>query len=94
MTQIVSREEALLTAAKKLDISPTKYKQAIDRFNSMKTHLEQGNYPGTYRAPDVYLQGSFKLGTENSGVPINIIRSLFFIFTKLFFNFPYYHISF
>ena len=40
MTQIVSREEALLTAAKKLDISPTKYKQAIDRFNSMKTHLE------------------------------------------------------
>ena len=64
MTQIVSRDEALLTAAKKLDISPTKYKQAIDRFNSMKTHLEQGNYPGTYRAPDVYLQGSFKLGTE------------------------------
>ncbi|MGY0646179.1 MAG: nucleotidyltransferase domain-containing protein [Paraglaciecola chathamensis] len=64
MTQLVSREEALLAAAKKLDIAPTKYKQAIDRFSSMRTHLEQGNYPGTYRVPDIYLQGSFKLGTE------------------------------
>jgi hypothetical protein len=64
MTQIVSREEALLAAAKKLDISPTKYRQAIDRFNLMRTHLEQGNYLGTSRVPEVYLQGSFKLGTE------------------------------
>ncbi len=64
MTQLVTREQALLAAAKKLDISPSKYKQAIERFNSMKLHLEQGNYPGTYQMPEVYLQGSFKLGTE------------------------------
>ncbi|MDF4880345.1 nucleotidyltransferase [Vibrio parahaemolyticus] len=64
MTQFVTREEALLAAAEKLDISPSKYKQAIERFNSIKTHLEQGNYPGTTRVPEVYLQGSFKLGTE------------------------------
>lgn len=64
MTQLVTREQALLAAATKLDISPSKYKQAIERFNSMKFHLEQGNYPGTYQIPEVYLQGSFKLGTE------------------------------
>ena len=64
MTQLVTREQALLAAAKKLDISPSKYKQAIERFNSMKLHLEQGNYPGSFQIPEVYLQGSFKLGTE------------------------------
>lgn len=64
MTQLVTREEALLAAAKKLDISPSKYKQAIERFSSMKLHLEQGNYPGAYQIPEVYLQGSFNLGTE------------------------------
>lgn len=64
MTQLVTREQALLASAKKLDISPSKYKQAIERFNSMKLHLEQGNYPGSFQIPEVYLQGSFKLGTE------------------------------
>jgi len=64
MTQLVTREQALLAAAKKLDISPSKYKLAIERFSSMKLHLEQGNYPGTYQIPEIYLQGSFKLGTE------------------------------
>lgn len=64
MTELVTREQALLAAAKKLDISPSKYKQAIERFNSMKLHLEQGNYAGSFQIPEVYLQGSFKLGTE------------------------------
>lgn len=64
MTQRVSREDALSAAAEKLDISPSKYQQAIDRFNAMRTHLEQGQYPSTVVAPEVYLQGSFKLGTE------------------------------
>lgn len=64
MTQLVTREQALLAAAKKLDISPSKYKQAIERFSSMKLHLEQGNYPGANQISEVYLQGSFKLGTE------------------------------
>ncbi len=64
MTNLVTREEALLEAARKLDIAPHKYRQAIERFSSMKAHLEQGVYPGTIRVPEVYLQGSFKLGTE------------------------------
>lgn len=64
MTQLVTKEQALLAAAKKLDISPSKYKLAIERFSSMKLYLEQGSYSGTDQIPEVYLQGSFKLGTE------------------------------
>ncbi|MEZ9235549.1 nucleotidyltransferase [Shewanella sp. 10N.286.52.A9] len=64
MVNIVSREDALQEAASKLDISPSKYKQAIERFNSMKSFLLEGEYDGAMSPPDVYLQGSFKLGTE------------------------------
>lgn len=64
MINLVSREDALQEAASKLDISPSKYKQAIDRFNAMKSFLLDGEYEGTTSPTDVYLQGSFKLGTE------------------------------
>lgn len=64
MSNYVSREEALTNASSKLDISPSKYKQAMDRFSSMKSFLLAGNYDGALSAPEVYLQGSFKLGTE------------------------------
>ncbi|RLU00192.1 nucleotidyltransferase [Ketobacter sp.] len=64
MSELISREEALKEAAKKLDISPSKYRQAMERFSSMKGFLEDGNYEGANSVPDVYLQGSFKLGTE------------------------------
>ena len=64
MSNLVTREDALQLAASKLDISPSKYKQAMDRFQAMKSFLEEGYYEGAYTTPDVYLQGSFKLGTE------------------------------
>jgi len=64
MSNYVSREEALIEASSKLDISPSKYKQAIDRFNSMKSFLIEGEYNGALSSTEVYLQGSFKLGTE------------------------------
>ena len=64
MSNLVTREEALQLAASRLDISPSKYKQAMERFQSMKRFLEEGDYEGTDIKPDVYLQGSFKLGTE------------------------------
>lgn len=60
----VLREEALIEAAKKLDISPSKYRQAMERFSSMKEFLEDGKYEGATSDPEIYLQGSFKLGTE------------------------------
>ena len=64
MNSIVTREEALLKAAEQLDISPSKYKQAMERFDSMKSYLLDGEYKGAIAEPEIYLQGSFKLGTE------------------------------
>ncbi len=64
MGNIVTREEALQKAAQKLDISPSKYKQALERFENMRSYLMEGKYDGTNDQPDIYLQGSFKLGTE------------------------------
>ena len=64
MGNIVTREEALLKAVQKLDISPSKYKQALERFESMSSYLIEGNYDGADDQPEIYLQGSFKLGTE------------------------------
>ncbi len=57
-------EESLRQASEALDISPSKYKQAIERFETMCNYLMEGDYPGSTHEPEVYLQGSFKLGTE------------------------------
>ncbi|MCD6475545.1 MAG: nucleotidyltransferase [Anaerolineaceae bacterium] len=64
MSNIVTREEALQKAAQKLDISPSKYKQAMERFDAMHSYLLEGEYEGATDQPEIYLQGSFKLGTE------------------------------
>lgn len=64
MHEIFTREEALQKAAQQLDISPSKYKQAMERFESMKSYLLGGEYDGASAEPEIYLQGSFKLGTE------------------------------
>ena len=64
MNRIVTREEALRKAAEQLNISPSKYKQAMKRFESMKSYLLNGEYDGATAEPEIYLQGSFKLGTE------------------------------
>jgi hypothetical protein len=64
VNRIVTREEALRKAAEQLDISPSKYKQAMERFESMKSYLLDGEYDGATAEPEIYLQGSFKLGTE------------------------------
>ena len=64
MSKVVTREEALQKAAQKLDISPSKYKQAMERFDSVKSYLLEGEYKGASGQPEIYLQGSFKLGTE------------------------------
>ncbi len=64
MTIPITREETLLQAAKKLDIPPSKYKEARTRFRAMDNYLSDGNYAGATPPPDIYLQGSFKIGTE------------------------------
>jgi len=47
-----------------LDIPPYKYKEAVDRYQSVARYLEGGsNLPGAVRIPEFYCQGSFRLGT-------------------------------
>lgn len=56
--------DALLQSiAEELDISPTKYAQAVDRYETVGRWLEGGTYPGAKGIPHIYTQGSFRLGT-------------------------------
>ena len=64
MNKFVTNEEALQIAAKKLDISPSKYKLAMERFSSMKDYLLNNISTKKNSICEVYLQGSFNLGTE------------------------------
>lgn len=64
MNNFVTREDALQKAAQKLDIPPSKYKQAMERFDTMRSYLMDGEYVGASGQPEIYMQGSFKLGTE------------------------------
>jgi hypothetical protein len=57
-----SFDEILQGVAASIDISPSKYKQAVDRYTAVGNWLEDGNYPNS-AIPDVYPQGSFRFGT-------------------------------
>ncbi len=60
MTQL---EDILVGIAESLDIPPSKYKQAVERYQSIGSWLEEGSYPGVQGIPNIYPQGSFRLGT-------------------------------
>jgi hypothetical protein len=50
--------------ARDLDLSPSKYKTAVQRYQSVGNHLETGTgYPGEPNTQNIYPQGSFRLGT-------------------------------
>ena len=49
--------------AKSLDIPPSKYKLAVERYTSVGNWLEAGEYPKQLVKPKIYPQGSFRLGT-------------------------------
>jgi hypothetical protein len=49
--------------AEDLDIPPGKYQDAVDRYQSVGRWLEEGEYPDCSTEPDIYPQGSFRLGT-------------------------------
>lgn len=73
--------DVLNQVAIELDIPPHKYKEAMERFDAIKRHLEDGDYPGSTPPPSIYLQGSFRLGTvirpikggEECGFDIDIV---------------------
>lgn len=60
--QLSDRGSVLEAIAKSLDISPTDFKTARERYLAVANWLDRGDYEsGT--TIDVYLQGSFRLGT-------------------------------
>jgi len=58
----LSRSGALEALVERLDISPSDFKRARDRYLAVSNWLAGGEYQAG-DAVDVYLQGSFKLGT-------------------------------
>lgn len=61
--RILIVDTLLRLIAEGLDIPPSKYKQAVERYTAVGNWLEAGNYPGATRTPMVFPQGSFRLGT-------------------------------
>lgn len=58
----MSIQQKLIETCELLDISPTDFKRAQDRFTAIKNYLSSGSYTsGTYAR--AYYQGSFRLGT-------------------------------
>lgn len=50
-------------AAQELDISPSKYKQAVERYQAVGKWLDSAEYPKFDGETNIYPQGSFRLGT-------------------------------
>jgi Second Messenger Oligonucleotide or Dinucleotide Synthetase domain len=59
---MTSSEEILIEISSSLDISPSNFKLAQERFGAVRDWLLGGVY-ATGEHPDIYLQGSFRLGT-------------------------------
>ena len=55
--------EFLELVASDIDIPPTKYQDAVDRYQAVGRWLEAGDYSGFSGQPSIYPQGSFRLGT-------------------------------
>ena len=53
----------LENVAEAIDIAPSKYQDAVDRYQAVGHWLEGGEYPGSLDDPSIYPQGSFRLGT-------------------------------
>ena len=56
-------DHLLRNLAEELDIPPSKYEQAVNRYSSVGKHIERGHYPSALGEPLCYCQGSFRLGT-------------------------------
>lgn len=55
--------ELLVNISEELDIPPSKYQQAVDRYKAVGRWLQDGEYAGATSEPEIYTQGSFRLGT-------------------------------
>jgi len=53
----------LINLSENLDIPPNKFQKAVERYGAVGRYLEAGQYEGTNGSPEIYVQGSFRLGT-------------------------------
>lgn len=58
----------LKNTADEIDISPTEYKDAVERYLAVGKWLEGGDFDGIDKAPEISPQGSFRLGTVTKPV--------------------------
>jgi hypothetical protein len=64
LTRKESHVDSLLRGiSEALDIPPSKYEQAVNRYESVGKYIGQGRYPGVAGESRCYCQGSFRLGT-------------------------------
>jgi len=61
--KITEYNEHLVSLARELDISPSDYKKAKERYEAVGKYLDEGEYEGATNGVSVYPQGSFQLGT-------------------------------
>jgi hypothetical protein len=60
---LIKYNQVLENLAGQLDIPPSKYQLAVERYTSVGRWLENCEYEGCQVAPKIYPQGSFRLGT-------------------------------
>ena len=60
MVDIVIPKE-IKSLIEELDVSDSKYEKATQRYNSIADYIKNSEL--SFYRPDIYLQGSFKLGT-------------------------------
>lgn len=79
MISKIERQKDVIGLFEKLDISPTMYKNAIEKYKSITTYLEAHGIDA-----DMYIQGSFVLGTvvrsyskdNNKGYDMDVVCKL------------------
>jgi hypothetical protein len=74
----------LTNISDELDIAPSKYQQAVERYEAVGRLIEASDYEGQTDLPSIYVQGSFRLGTvvrplkegEESDYDIDLVSEL------------------
>ena len=61
--EIKKYSKFLEQVASEIDISPSKYRDAVNRYQAVGRWLDYGRYPHCAGQLDIYPQGSFRLGT-------------------------------
>lgn len=61
--QLDAYSQFLEGVAEDIDIPPSKYQDAVERYRAVGRWLEDGEYSESSGPPDIYPQGSFRLGT-------------------------------